>query len=110
MITVLSSCYYVPPTKARLLSPQRLFSAERGVNGRFITSENESVLEFDNVGSITVSHNPNNHLPTGMARNSIPGASAYLAGVLDEDNTNLTPAQKLLLLWHPFHFFQIPCC
>ena len=58
------------------------------------------MLEFDNVGNITVSHNPNNHLPTGMARNSIPGASAYLAGVLDEDNTNLTPAQKLLLLWN----------
>ena len=70
------------------------------MNGRFITEEDTSILEFDNVGSILVPHDVNNHLPIAMARNSTPATSAFLAGVLDDENTNLTPSQKLLLLWH----------
>ena len=100
VITILSSCYYVPAAKARLISPQRLFSAAKGTNGRFITSEDVSTLEFDDVGSITVPHDVNNHLPTAMCRNAADGAAAYLAGVHDDENTNLTPSMKLLLFWH----------
>ena len=79
VITLVSSCYYVPSTKARLLNPHRLFCAAKGVSGRFITSKNDSILEFDGVGSIEISHDINNHLPIGLGRNSANGSVSYLA-------------------------------
>ena len=70
------------------------------MGGRFTTTEYKSILKFGNVGSITVPHDVNNHLPTAIDRNAIDGDAAYLAGMHDDENKNLTPSQKLLLLWH----------
>ena len=33
---VTSSCYYVPQARARLISPQRLFSEKLGVTGSYL--------------------------------------------------------------------------
>ena len=101
IMTLISSAYYVPKAKARLLSPQRLFNAKKGVTGRFIVSEDSSTLQFDGVGEIVVAHDPGNHLPIALGKNKIPGvAEVNLSDVMHDNNTNLTPAQKLLLHWH----------
>ena len=97
-LTVHSKCYHVPNAGARLLSPQRLFSAAHGVSGSFNCAENSATLTFDGVGSINVPYDSNNHLPISLAKN-LTGVQANLT-ILDESNQNLTPSQKLLLLWH----------
>ena len=102
IMTVVSSAYYVPSAKARLLSPQRLFCAKRGVTGSFVVTEHNSTLLFDGVGELHIDYDSGNHLPTCLAKNHTPGQTeitpkVHLAGVLSEENTNLSPAGKLLL-------------
>ena len=97
-LTVHSKCYHVPDAGARLLSPQRLFSSAHGVSGSFTCAEKSAILNFEGVGSINVNYDPNNHLPISLAKN-LARVQANLT-ILDESNQNLTPSQKLLLLWH----------
>ena len=57
-------------------------------------------LEFDNVGSLNIEYDVNNHLPIALAKN-LTGTQAQInLAILKDDNQNLTPAQKLLLSWH----------
>ena len=102
IMTVVSSAYYVPSAKARLLSPQRLFCANKGVTGKFVVNEHNNTLSFDGVGELSIDYDSGNHLPTSLAKNYTPGQTeivpkVHLAGVLSEENTNLSPAGKLLL-------------
>ena len=100
IITLHSRCYYVPDAKARLISPQRLFNEEQGITGQYITKEKHSTLTFDNVGSIDIQYDERSHLPMAIAKNlHSEGAQANLC-ILNDANQNLTPSQKLLLLWH----------
>ena len=46
-IVVTSSCYHVPNTRARLISPQRLFCQKLGVTNCFLAEEYCATLEFD---------------------------------------------------------------
>ena len=100
ILTIHSKCYYVPTASARLLSPQRLFSHANHLNGRFICEELTASLVFDDVGTLTVSYDENNHLPIAMAKNLTGTQSQINLAVLDESNQNLTASQKLLVLWH----------
>ena len=100
ILTVHSKCYLVPNASARLLSPQRLFSAANNINGRFSCMEKFASLEFDNVGSLKIEYDPNNHLPIALAKN-LSGTQAQInLAILNDENQNLTPSQKLLLTWH----------
>ena len=91
ILTVASSAYYVPGAVARLISPQRLFNAERGVTGYFKVEEHNSTLVFDNVGEIKIEYDSRSHLPVVMGTNKTPGDSEVnLAGVL-RDAYLLTP-------------------
>ena len=100
IITLHSRCYYVPAAKAHLISPQCLFNEEKGITGQFVTKEKCSTLTFDNIGSIDIQYDERSHLPIAIAKNlHSEGAQANLC-VLNDANQNLTPSQKLLLLWH----------
>ena len=100
ILTVHSKCYLVPNASARLLSPQRLFSSANNINGRFSCMEKEASLEFDDVGSLHIEYDPNNHLPIALAKN-LSGTQAQInLAILNDENQNLTPSQKLLLNWH----------
>ena len=95
IMTVVSSTYYVPSAKARLLSPQRLFCAKRGVTGKFVVTEQNSTLVFDGVGKLQIDYDSGNHLPTCLAKNHTPGQAeiapkVHLAGVLGKENKNLS--------------------
>lgn len=100
IITIHSRCYYVPAAKARLISPQRLFNKSKGITGKFITKENCATLSFDNVGSLDINYDDRSHLPIAIAKNLDPGGVQANLCVLNDDNQNLTPSQKVLLLWH----------
>jgi hypothetical protein len=100
VLTVHSKCYFVPSAKARLMSPQQLFSEADGINGSLTCKEKLASLTFDSIGTLDIPYDPNNHLPIALAKN-LSGAQAQVnLTVLNEANQNLTPAQKLLLLWH----------
>ena len=100
MISIISSTYYVAKASSRLLSPQRLFNAEKLVTGRFIVEEYKSILVFNNVAELVVDYDPSNHLSV-FGKNQTTGvAEVKLGGLLEESNTNLAPAKKLLLHWH----------
>ena len=63
-----------------------------------MVTESDVSLVFDKVGKLPIEYDPNNHLPTAFAKNAYQsGAGAYLAGVLDVANENLTGAQKVLI-------------
>ena len=104
-IQIRSNCYYVPGAQVRLISPQRLFNSARGVGGKFVGTENDFKLVFDNGTELTVDYDERNHLPIGYARvgmehppiSTCPQANVLL---LDDANQNLTNGQKLLLEWH----------
>ena len=99
---IVSSAYYVPAASARLISPQRLFNADKGVIGKFIVEEHNCTLYFEGVGDLVVDYDSRSHLPIGLAKNHTPrkieiSTKVHLAGVLSDDSTNLSPSRKFLL-------------
>ena len=100
ILTVHSRCYFVPKAAARLLSPQRLFSAANNVNGIFTCAEKNATLQFNDVGALVINYDENNHLPIAMAKNLADTQPQINLAILNESNQNLTVSQKLLLLWH----------
>ena len=99
LLVVHSRCYYVPDSKARLISPQRLFNKAKGVHGSFTVLEEHAVLSYTNVAELIVEYCPRSNLPLALAKNLSSQPAANLT-VLDDSNQNLTPSQKLLLTWH----------
>ena len=100
IMTVVSSAYYVPSAKARLLSPQRLFNADKRVSGKFVTKEHNSILLFDGIGDLVVDYDSRSHLPISLAKNYTPGQAeispeVHLVGVFNDNNMNLSQAQKI---------------
>ena len=100
MITIHSKCYYVPASKARLISPQRLFNSDQGVTGCYVTKEHSSTLIFDGVGELNITYDSRSHLPIAIAKNLDHGGAEANLSLSSEENQNLTPSQRLLLLWH----------
>ena len=100
ILTVHSKCYYVPQAKTRLLSPQQLFCASQNINGSFTCRETHASLEFDSVGSLRIDYDSGTYLPVALAKNLTGSQAQANIAILSEENQNLTPAQKLLLLWH----------
>jgi hypothetical protein len=100
IFTIKSKCYHVPDSKVRLISPQRLFNAEEGINGRFIVDEHQAKLCFDKVGQLDIEYDSRSHLPVALGRNFDSGGAEANVSLLSDENQNLTPAQKLLLHWH----------
>ena len=102
LLIIHSRCYYVPEAKARLISPQRLFNAEKGVDGHFLIKETHSILHYAGVGDLRIDYDSKNHLPIALGKpisGDLTSPHVNLA-VLNDTNQNLTPAQKLLLTWH----------
>ena len=101
-LVVNSRCYYVPDSKARLISPQRLFSKQKGITGKFIVEEHKSTLAFDGMPPLTINFDSSSHLPIALAKNHSQLGTPIQANlaILTEENQNLTPSQKLLLEWH----------
>ena len=79
----------------------RVSKDKEGVKGRYVTEETHSTLIFDNVGELKIEYDARSHLPVAIAKNlSSEGAVQANLCILNDANQNLTPSQKLLLLWH----------
>mmetsp|Transcript_15021 Transcript_15021/g.28265 ORF Transcript_15021/g.28265 Transcript_15021/m.28265 type:complete len:2300 (+) Transcript_15021:159-7058(+) len=103
-LTLALRCYYVPDCQARLLSPQRLFNRQMGINGQFVVKEDCSLLEIDGHPTLELEYESTSHLPIALAtngrvRNSDEKIQVNFC-ITDDSNQNLSPAQKLLLMWH----------
>ena len=103
-VQIRSQCYYVPETKARLISPQRLFNKRKGVTGKFEGNEDTFTLHFDGGHQLIVDYDHRNHLPIGYAlvgdnfSPSInPEANLTLFG---DTNQNVTAGHCLFMNWH----------
>lgn len=97
-IVIRTTCYYVPGTKARLISPQRLFNAKAGVTGLFTCSETEATLQLNDLPVLSICYDLHNHLPIGQGRNH--SDVVLNLAINDDENQNLSIPRKLLLLWH----------
>ena len=103
LMVIHSRCYYVPKSKARLISPQRLFNKKRGITGSFTVTEDCASLTYDGVGTLKIDYDSGNHLPIALGKNlaSVGGGNPMSnLSIMDESNQNLTPSQRLLLHWH----------
>ena len=99
-LVIRSQCYYVPEAKVRLISPQRLFKKSAGIVGEFICTEDNCRLEFANHPPMHIEYCSRSNLPIAYSRNALQHAPQVNLCVLDDENQNLTPSMKLLLLWH----------
>ena len=103
-VVVRGMAYYVPKAPARLLSPQRLFDASTGTQGRYEGDQQSFRLHLQGQPSLLVEYDDRNSLPIAYA--TIGPISPVIQepqlnlSLLHDDNQNLTGAQKLLLQWH----------
>lgn len=97
-LTLILTCYYVPDFRARLMSPQRLLNAQKGVTGAFIIREEHATLELNSHPPLVIEYDTHNNLPVALGSNASPNMLDLC--VTDDNNQNLTPSQKLLLMWH----------
>ena len=99
-VQIRSQCYYVPQSKMRLISPQRLFNKEKGVSGWYKGDEESFRLQFDGCPCLIVEYDPRNHLPIGQARIESGMLPQMNFALTNEGNQNNSAGQKLLLNWH----------
>jgi hypothetical protein len=92
--------YYVPAVKACLLSPQKIFDKKRGVFCHSHGDEDKFTLQVGNCPKVEVPYFPTSGLPIGEALCGPQVEPTVNISVLDEENINLSPGQKLLLEWH----------
>ena len=100
-VVVRGMAYYVPKSKARLLSPQRLFDSSTGTQGRYEGDQHSFRLYFADNPPLIVEYDERNSLPIGYAAiGPVPSPQhqpQLNLAILNNDNQNLTAAQKLLL-------------
>ena len=99
-VQIRSQCYYVPQSKMRLISPQRLFNKEKGVSGWYKGDEESFRLQFDGCPCLIVEYDPRNHVPIGQARIVLGMLPQMNFALTNEGNQNISAGQKLLLNWH----------
>jgi hypothetical protein len=99
-LTIETQCYYVPQARSRLISPQRLFCKGKGVTGSFSVEETSTTLAFTGHSPLNIEYDSRSNLPIGYGCNATEQGPQVNLCITDEENQNLTPSQKLLLLWH----------
>jgi hypothetical protein len=93
--------YYVPDSKARLLSPQCLFNPSTGITGYYKGGTDHFSLCIVGQPRLIAKYDPRNFLPITYARLGSPFSSTQAnLSLPDPTNQNLTRSQKLLLHWH----------
>jgi hypothetical protein len=62
-LTICTQCYYLPQTKARLISPE-------GINGVYARTEDTVTLSFDGQPDLVVDYDTKSHSPIGYEHNA----------------------------------------
>ena len=97
--------YYVPQAQVRLFSPQNYFAENKGNSKqKYMMNADGFAFMFVNGATRTVQWKSHRSmLPTVTLPHVPPHTTmqqANNAGVVDDDNTNLSNSQKSLLKWH----------
>jgi hypothetical protein len=98
-IQLLTQAYWVPNSKARLLSPQKLFNKKKGTFGQYKGDEESFRLILNDNPSIYIPYDIISSLPIGCAKTG-PDMHPQVNTVLSIENQNMSDSQKLLLDWH----------
>jgi hypothetical protein len=98
-IQLLTQAYWVPNSKARLLSPQKLFNKKKSTFGQYQGDEEIFRLILNDNTPIDIPHDIISSLPIGYAR-TVPDLHPQFNIVLSIENQNMSDSQKLLLDWH----------
>ena len=108
-VQICSQCYFVPQSKMRLISPQRLFNKEKGVNEWYKANAEAFMLQFEGCPCLTVEYDSSNHLPIWYAKIGAGIAPQVNFALTNEGNQNNSAGQKLLLNWHsPLGHLNLP--
>ena len=101
-LTIHSNFYHDPNDHDRLLRPQLLFSTHVGSTGTFTIGDKCDTLSLDGKPYPQILYDPKSYLHVALARNANASSSKTEVNmsVLSNENTNLTPSPKLLLLWY----------
>ena len=114
-VIIRATAYWVPEADIRLFSTQSYFQEHEG--GRLIQETNRIVVDLPNSqGDISLEfpYHPVSNLPlmlldqsendvvglTCRQRANLGSTASDAYGILSDQNLNLSPAQKELLLWH----------
>jgi len=103
VITKEYKCLYSPDLKVRLMSPQVLLDDLRDNNSRFSLGRFGVDFNWHNEGTVNIPIHPITRLPllqTFRDAKATAKKFAFNGCVTDENNQNLTAAQKLLLRYH----------
>jgi hypothetical protein len=95
---LISDGYLVPQANAGISSPQRVLCKKRGIFGKFEGHEDAFSLPLEGAPPITVKYLKTFNLNVAeVIPGSKPEPTINLAGVMSEENQNLTGGQKRLL-------------
>lgn len=101
---LITTGYYVPDIKVRLLSVQRYLDEHKGESCSFVLNDNGMKFQFPSStggGTLTFEYKDSNYLPSADTYLSEAShQSPHCFTVIDESNTNLTTGQKALLKVH----------
>ena len=89
-IVIHTQCYYVPSSKIRLISPQRLFNKKKGVNSDFTCREDNAILIFVDLTALDIDCVLRSHLPIDLAANAATMAPQMNVCINIDSNQNLT--------------------
>jgi hypothetical protein len=98
-IQLLTQAYWVTNSKARLLSPQKLFNMKRGIFGQYQGDEESFRLILNDNPPIDITYDIRSSIQIGYARTG-PDLNPQVNTVLSTENQNMSDSQKLLLDWH----------
>jgi hypothetical protein len=98
-IQIRTQSYWVPKSKARLLSSQKLFNKKSGTFGRYEGDEDEFRLFLNGEPTISVPYDTRSSLPIWYAQTGQAPEPQVNVTLIDE-NQNITEGQKLFLEWH----------
>ncbi|MGH3624340.1 MAG: hypothetical protein ACRDQ5_21565, partial [Sciscionella sp.] len=93
-----TEAFYVPEIPVRLVSPQSYMSGKSACN--FTIFDNYSIFTWENGSTMTLPYHPRSRLPIAHGYSKEDTTEKIFACVTEENNQNLTAAQKVLLRWH----------
>ena len=101
-VAIRNHCYYAPNARYFLPIPQRLFINCGGATSIFTIGDKCDTLSLDIKEYFQISYDSGSYLSISLAHNDTASASSTEANpsVISNENKNLTPSPKLLLLWH----------
>ncbi|MGH7955075.1 MAG: GAG-pre-integrase domain-containing protein, partial [Gloeomargaritales cyanobacterium] len=96
--TIETAAFYVPDIPVRLFSPQAYMKGKSVCNFRMHAAN--SIFTWEKGNTMTLAYHPRSKLPVANGIPTTETTTSALTCVTEENNQNITAAQKSLLRWH----------